>query len=340
MGGFANPARSTTDFLRHQLAQIPLLSFMDGEDEGPDISATCEIFDPKTGTWTNTTALNSPRVMGSGLLLPDGRVVLGGGVNAFDTDSELGTSPPLEIFDPNTEKWTSCAFISEKAKSVITQLSDNTILQLNYTYGSPIRAWIFDPKTQKWSRHPEYDCQAGIEDYDPYGVTLPSGELAVEGKATEIYNPKTKSWTTIPWADMPNSCYQEVALNDGRLIRLGEMVADLSRNSFVLDLKKQAWSALPPMNTPRGGSSMTVLASGKVLVAGGYTASCELYDPASNTWSMTGSLHLARTDHSAVLLHDGRVLVMGGHDGAYHTGGDLLATCEIYDPTTGLWIQL
>ena len=62
----------------------------------------------------------------------------------------------------------------------------------------------------------------------------------------------------------------------------------------------------------------TLLANGKVLVAGGYNengsdlASAELYDPATGTWSPTGSLGTARDSHTATLLTNGKVLVAGG----------------------------
>lgn len=49
------------------------------------------------------------------------------------------------------------------------------------------------------------------------------------------------------------------------------------------------------------------------------------------TWEPTDFLSGARHSHSATLLQDGKVLVAGG----WSTGS--LATCELYDPSTGLW---
>lgn len=90
--------------------------------------------------------------------------------------------------------------------------------------------------------------------------------------------------------------------------------------------------------TPRFEHTATLLADGRVLLAGGFTSanlsatnSAELYDPATNTWSATGSLHDARDAHGAVRLKDGRVLVVGGA-----SNGNVL-TAEIYDPATGAW---
>src|SRR5262249_50283735 len=47
----------------------------------------------------------------------------------------------------------------------------------------------------------------------------------------------------------------------------------------------------------------------------------------------TGSLVTARFAHAATLLPNGQVLVAGGLDGS----GAVLASAELYDPSTGTW---
>jgi parallel beta-helix repeat protein len=95
--------------------------------------------------------------------------------------------------------------------------------------------------------------------------------------------------------------------------------------------------------TARDDAPALLLPNGKVLVAGGAidavtaapTATAELFDPAGNSglgsFASTGSMTTARTYFQAVALSDGRVLVSGGHD-AERT---VLASAEIYDPTSG-----
>jgi hypothetical protein len=90
------------------------------------------------------------------------------------------------------------------------------------------------------------------------------------------------------------------------------------------------------------GHTATLLADGRVLVAGGdatydqdQVASAELYDPKTGTFRSTHKMKAARTGHTATLLADGRVLIAGGWP--ENEDGDVtpLASAEIYDPTTG-----
>jgi hypothetical protein len=109
------------------------------------------------------------------------------------------------------------------------------------------------------------------------------------------------------------------------------------------------WTRTGSMVEGRHSHTATVLSSGKVLVAGGFsenlenplttegsrTSAAELYDPASGTWSRTGAMLEPRTGHAATLLMDGRVLVTGG----YSRYG-VRDTAEVYDPATGRWSGL
>jgi N-acetylneuraminic acid mutarotase len=104
------------------------------------------------------------------------------------------------------------------------------------------------------------------------------------------------------------------------------------------------WKSTGALATGRSGHSATLLADGRVLVAGGEAPrtagvagtlrSAEIYDPATGTWSTTGAMTDARWGHQAVALADGRVLVIGGIVNGADSG---LAFCEVFDPATGVW---
>jgi hypothetical protein len=91
----------------------------------------------------------------------------------------------------------------------------------------------------------------------------------------------------------------------------------------------------------RAHHTATLLADGRVLVAGGYQqergsnslASCAIYDPATGQWTYTGFMNEPRFFHKAILLPNGKVLATGGL-GLVSWGA---ISCELFDPTTGQW---
>ena len=91
------------------------------------------------------------------------------------------------------------------------------------------------------------------------------------------------------------------------------------------------FAATGNMTTTRSRHTATLLAKGKVLIAGGGTLTAEIYDPSTDTFAPTGNMtrwHLQgglqgwRIGQTATLLPDGRVLITGA------------GSAELYDPMT------
>ena len=87
------------------------------------------------------------------------------------------------------------------------------------------------------------------------------------------------------------------------------------------------------MTIARSGYTATLLPSGKVLIAGGNSATAELYDPATGTFTRTGDMTTPRSNHSATLLPDGKVLIAGGSSLSLSSTDP--SSTELYDPSTG-----
>jgi hypothetical protein len=129
-------------------------------------------------------------------------------------------------------------------------------------------------------------------------------------------------------------------LANGKVLAVGGQNAgsDDLASVELYDADTGTWSTTGSLALGRSFHTATMLADGRVLVAGGFnTPDCEIYDPVSGTWTVTGRLNTPRYFHRAVLLSDGRVLVAGGFH--FRTGhqGENLASAELYDPATGVW---
>jgi N-acetylneuraminic acid mutarotase len=97
------------------------------------------------------------------------------------------------------------------------------------------------------------------------------------------------------------------------------------------------WKATTALRAGRHAMNATLLASGKVLVAGGATGasdalnSTEIYDPTAKTWTLGTKMVQARSDYASIMLATGKVLFMGGEN----INGVSIKYAELYNPSSG-----
>jgi N-acetylneuraminic acid mutarotase len=135
-------------------------------------------------------------------------------------------------------------------------------------------------------------------------------------------------------------------LSDGRVLIVGgDLVTasspDLSTGLVIYDPIADAWSKAGMLQQGVSSSTATVLASGKVLIAGGDAPlgppvpTTQLYDAVTSAVILGAPMAQSRSHHTATRLQDGRVLVTGGYPTDSHDVWS--ASAEIYDPDSNTW---
>lgn len=98
------------------------------------------------------------------------------------------------------------------------------------------------------------------------------------------------------------------------------------------------WIPTTDASAERFGAVPALLQDGQVLVVGGQNnfgslASCEIFNPTTETWAPAQDMSIDRTGHAVVNLNDGRIMAIGGNSFNFGT----LSSAEIYDPSTNSW---
>ncbi|MGH9845743.1 MAG: kelch repeat-containing protein [Blastocatellia bacterium] len=260
--------------------------------------------------WSATGALGAARSQHTATLLTDGKVLVAGGIVSCTPMCQ--TTDTTELYDPATGMWSKTGTLPDPlGNHAAVRLQNGKVLV--------------------------------IGGYSRSGVLLRSANL---------YDPATGAWT--PTGNLSNArqFHTAVLLPNGKVLVTGGLLLASGRftptnTAELYDPATGMWSNTGAMNVPRQAHTMTLLASGKVLVATGSNTnlnappfltpvkSCELYDPATGVWTLTGELALPRTTPTATLLPSGKVLLAGGTDN--NTSEDPTNKAELYDPASGQW---
>ena len=242
-----------------------------------------------------------------------------------------------------------------RAFPVQALLHDGRVLVAGGSDGTRVfkSAEIYDPKSGNHGRwiltgsmaKPRGTTQA---------VTLDDGRVLVPGgqgrcckvyASAELYDPSSGTWSGAGNMTTPRTFATVTLLGDGHVLVAGGAKTSkpghpdaVLASAELYDPVANTWTATGSMKTAREWAAATLLADGRVLVAGGYDdhfhtyASAEVYDPQSGSWSSAGHLTDGRAQQGATLLGDGRVLEVGGI--GVHSPLD---TAELFDPVSGSW---
>jgi len=308
------------------------------------------------GAWLATGSMTIARAYQSDVLLPNGRVLILGGVNA--SGSILSRA---ELYDPHAGRWTRTRNMRvARAGVTAVLLRTGRVLVAGGASGAAgsgtalASAEIYNPASGAWTITgrmftARYDYSATLL---PSGVVMVAGGVSSSGatlSSVELYDPVAGRWTATGSMTIARAAHTATLLATGRVLVAGGATGvfgtgPVLRSAELYDPRTGHWTVAGSMGAARAGHTATALAMGRVLVAGGeggqsdgssVLASAEVYDPATGHWATTGTMVESRYNHTATLLPDGTVLVTGGQEES--VAGQALSSTEIYDPRTAVW---
>jgi len=263
------------------------------------------------GTWSPAPDLVSIRGTATAVVLADGKVLVsGGGVG----DIPLATA---ELYDPTPAKWATTGSMTQARRGQQTVvLRDGRVLTTGGIAQGQLlaSAELYDPATGRW--FPAAPMAVGRLGHSL--TVLADGRVLAAGGSSSAGPGQTGGGQTI----RPDA------------------------SAEIYDPANGTWASAGSMASPRFEHTATLLADGRVLMAGGLgprssgvgpLASTEVYDPAARIFVGSSDMAEPRTNHAAARLKDGSVLVAGGSGGV---NGDVsLATAEIFDPRQNAWVR-
>jgi len=254
---------------------------------------SAELIDERTGTSARIADVNVARIDHSATLLADGRVLLAGGATS---GGGALVSDSAEIWDPATGRFRLLAarLTARRMSHTATLLADGRVLIAGgfSSGGSYALAEVFDPVTERFTpvgaptalqrglhgAHRLADGSVllvGGEKFDP--ATGATSILST----TVRFDPATSALTPAPALASPRSVVSSLRLADDRILMFGG-VASLTApaagaEAYHPTRGSQSLASLP---AARAWHSVTRLADGRVLIAGGEDADGNLVSEA------------------------------------------------------------
>lgn len=309
-----------------------------------------DVWDPRYGLdlGAHTVLENLTQVdifCGSQLVLADGRVGLFGGDITQNGRSINKQIPDVTQFDPIDNSLVRAGTMwRPRWYATSTMLPDGEVLIQGGTGGRDRP----EVRTLEGSfRLLTGANTGGIDSFYPRNFLAPDGKVfGIASRRMYRIDPagtgRMEALGTFAGNNFGNSS-TAVMFAPGRILQVGggSDIQNGSNEASLIDIRGAAPAVTPaaPMALGRHWANATVLADGRVFVAGGskvknsrngpVTYQSELYDPASGTWSAGAVAARMRLYHAtSLLLPDATVLTAGG--GA--PGPQLNLNAEIYYP--------
>lgn len=220
-----------------------------GPDGSYDYLSSAELYDPATGVWSATGAMNVARGTNangtapgqSATLLRNGTVLVAGGRATWSEDTASA-----ELYNPSRGQWTMTGNMSApRNRHTATMLYDGTVLVIG---GST--AELYDPVSGTWSIASDL-----VPPRTGHTATLlPNGDILVVGGETingplafaELYDPRSGIWANAGLLRSPRNWFSATLLPDGSvLVAGGERLQDTTDNAWVPDTSAELFALEP-----------------------------------------------------------------------------------------------
>ena len=291
--------------------------------------------------------------------LPDGKVLLAGGTQAFPTASVGPTtfqgSKKSYYFDPADDKFHQLADMAGAHwYPSLTKLGNGDIWSaggLNDKAEGTVLTEMFDTSAMKWLPQNQVPQTWSFWGTYPHMFLLDDGKMfytgghtfgnGLPGTGSSLYD-----WTTAQIWDVPGLRQKDLRdqagsvfigpAQDQKLMIVGGGNADGNVPAInlvdIIDFKQGSPHYVPGPDLPGPGKMYVnvinlpdrsvLAASGAQLNRSGNIATAAIYTPATNSWKAVAADPVGRNYHStSILLPDGRVVIMGSNplDNSFET---------------------
>ena len=311
------------------------------------ILPSAERYNQATGKWTATGSMAIARTDHTATLLPNGEVLVAGGISNGSSPWSNSCTASAELYNPSTGQWTSTGSMTKPRDShTATLLNDGSVLVAGglcsggFTYPDDT-AELYSPSTGTWKA----SGSMNVSRVNTAATLLPNGQVLIAGgKSTssggtsaELYD--HGRWTLTGSMNVYRPNLTATVLTNGDVLVFGGTQLASSASEFY-NPATGTWTRTGQyyVAPSRIGHTLTLLGTGKALVAGGrdkysFTSYSRVYESATNSWPLTGAGHMnkVRSGHTATLLPSGQVLIAGGFDIISNTV-TYLASAELYTP--------
>lgn len=270
----------------------------------------------------------SPRSGHTATLLPDGRVLIAGGMRR---NQDFYRS--AELFDPKTGKFSATGdMLLARVGHVAVLLRSGKVLIAGGWIGQCVtdEAEVYDPATGKFTAIEHMITKRGR----PEATLLRDGNVLITGGAdsggagtnitsAEIFDAASLKFRATGSMRQARIAHTSTLLTDGRVLIAGGRGSEVYATAEIYDPKTGAFTETGRMLTARYKHTAGLLPDGRVLVAGGSDdrdwhgtlSNAEIYDPQRRTFTATAPLHDARfkLPSESVQLRNGLLLVAGGN---------------------------